>query len=99
MDLSREAILAADDLKPSLEAVFIPEWDGTVHVRVMTGSERDAFEGYFDRSRYDNLRAFLLVCCVCDGQGRGLFRPEDVKALGEKSSAALDRVFTAAMRV
>ena len=40
--LSKEAILAADDLPR--EIVSVPEWGGQVCVRTMTGTDRDAFE-------------------------------------------------------
>ena len=42
MRLSRDDILKAADTAP--EEVDIPEWNGTVLVRGMTGKERDAFE-------------------------------------------------------
>lgn len=97
--LNRNEILAAKDLETKMERVEVPEWGGAVFVRVMTGSERDAFEGHFATRKYDNLRAFLAVCCVCDEKGVGLFLPTDVKSLGEKSANALDRIFPVAMRV
>lgn len=97
--LTRDQILAVNDLKPFVEAVDVPEWGGTVYVRVMTGGERDAFEGKFTRDKHNNLRAFLAVCTVCDANGVSLFKSEDVAALGEKSSAALDRVFDVALRL
>ena len=40
--LSKEAILAADDLPR--EKVNVPEWGGEVLVRTMSGTDRDAFE-------------------------------------------------------
>jgi len=42
MTLNKEQILRADDLKT--EEVDVPEWGGSVRVRVLTGTERDAFE-------------------------------------------------------
>ena len=40
--LSRDAILAAQDIET--EEVAVPQWGGTVMVRGMTGTQRDAFE-------------------------------------------------------
>lgn len=100
--LNREAILSAQDTKA--EEVAVPEWGGTVRVRMMTGRERDEFE----REQYeiarmgqlgDNMRARLLVRCLVDAENRPLFTADDVQALGEKSSAALERVARVARRL
>ena len=40
--LTRDAILAVDDTQA--ENVAVPEWGGTVRVRGMSGTQRDAFE-------------------------------------------------------
>jgi hypothetical protein len=97
MALNRDAILAADDLVR--EEIDVPEWGGTVFVRVMTARERDRFEQKWSESRYDNIRAFLAVCVVCDEAGLPLFSEKDIDALGRKSAAALDRIFDVASRV
>jgi hypothetical protein len=74
------------------------EW-GTLHLRVMTGAERDAYEArvYRDRDeesgawiRPDNLRAHLLVRTVCDADGKRVFEDDDVDALGEADSRLID---------
>jgi hypothetical protein len=99
--LTREQILSADDLPT--QDVDVPEWGGSVTVRSMTGAERDAFEaglmveeGEDEKNRLNNLRARLCSLCIVDDDGVPLFSPEDVEALGKKSAAALDRVFTKA---
>lgn len=46
--------------------------------------------------RMADVRARLAALTVVDAQGRRLFGDEDVKELGRKSAAALDRVVTAA---
>lgn len=99
--LGRDAILAANDL-PSLD-VDVPEWGGTVRVRMLTGAERDAFEastvvqkGKDIRTNLVNLRARLVALCVVGDDGQRLFTEADAEALGQKSAAALNRVFTAA---
>ncbi len=95
--LTREAILAADDL-PTKD-VPIPQWGGDVRVRSLTGCERDQFECDLIAARRDgkispgNVRARYVSMCVVDEQGRNLFTPADVEALGAKSAAALDSVY------
>ena len=102
--LSREQILKVDDLQ--FEDVEVPEWGGVVRVRGLTGTERDAFEesiidqrGKKTRVVMANLRAKLVAQSIVDEDGRRLFSERDVGALGEKSAAALQRVFNAAQRL
>lgn len=95
--LTRAAILESSDLP--VEAVDVPEWGGTVSVRTLTGAERDRFELEVLGSSKQNIRARLCAYAMADDSGMALFTPADVEALGRKSAAALDRVFTAAMRL
>lgn len=96
--LNKESILAADDL-PKQE-VDVPEWGGTVFVRTMTGAERDEFEaslfGDDDKRTFSNMRARLASLTMVDEDGSRLFNSDETAELGKKSSAALDRVFSAA---
>ncbi len=100
--LSRDQILAVQDVKT--QDVDVQEWGGSVRVRVMSGSERDKFE----REQYemhkigklgDNMRARLLARCLVDEENKPLFTADDVAALGEKSSSALERVARIARRL
>lgn len=100
--LTRDQILAAADVVKELVAV--PEWGGEVWVRTPTGKARDDFEGAMIAAtgkpdRYRNIRARLCAACMCDEDGTRLFEGKDVEALGEKSAAALDRVFGVAQRL
>lgn len=103
--LTRDQILAADDLPREL--VEVPEWGGAVLVRTLTGAERDQFEAQVVEMRgrkikslnMANLRARLVSLCVVDEKGERLFTDADVKALGGKSAAALQRVFDVASRL
>jgi hypothetical protein len=97
----REQILAAQDL-PS-KAVAVPEWGLEIFVRSMTGAERDRYEqellaarGPDGKMNLQNVRARLVAFCTVDAEGKRVFADEDIPALGEKSAAALDRVFAAA---
>jgi hypothetical protein len=103
--LSRDAILGAEDRKT--EDVPVPEWGGEVRVRSLSGAERDAYEAHIVQVKADgsrtlnvkNVRAKLVSLSVVDEDGGRLFSDDDAEALGEKSAAALDRVFDAARRL
>lgn len=102
--LSRDAILQLVDVKT--EDVHVPEWDATVRVKGMTAAERDAFEagslvgkGKNRETNLQNLRARLLVRTIVDEKGQRIFADGDAMALGEKSAAALDRLFAVATRL
>ncbi len=102
--LSKEQILAVDDRKT--EVVSVPEWGGDVIVGVMSGTERDAFEqsvvdtgGGNVTTNLANIRAKLCARCIVDADGKRVFNNSDIVALGEKSSAALDRIFGIAQRL
>jgi hypothetical protein len=97
--LSKDAILAADDLPR--ETVNVPEWGGEVLVRTMSGTDRDAFEASLIEKdgRMENVRARLVALTLCDAQGDRLFDDSQIVALGRKSARALDRVFSVAQRL
>jgi hypothetical protein len=95
--LSREAILGAEDR--TIVPVNVPEWGGTVHVRVLSGSERDAWELEHVANPGANFRARFLAYCACDPDGNPLFSPSDIEALSSKSGAALQRLFKKAAKL
>lgn len=106
--LSAAAILGANDL--ASEAVEVPEWGGKVMVRGMTGAERDAYESAMlsvsgtnvglDKAGMLGARARICATCIIDPvSGKRLFTDAQVKDLGQKSGAALDRVFGVAQRL
>lgn len=110
MRLSRDQILKADDIET--EEVTVPEWPGddgepgTVLVRGLTARERDAFEEsmYVQHGKKiirdtANIRAKLVIRCVVDDDGNPLFGVADIADLGEKSGAALDRLWDVASRL
>ncbi|MCP5017110.1 MAG: hypothetical protein GY938_17840 [Ketobacter sp.] len=102
MMLTAEQILKADD-RAELVKVDVPEWGGSVNVCVMSGSCRDRWElataGAVDRPGTANIRASLCAYTTCDEKGKRLFSDGQIAALGEKSSAALDRVFSVARKL
>ncbi len=106
MSLTKQQILEADDLPR--EKVPTPEWGkgAFVFVRTLTGTERDAFEQDIIETKGEdvvrnmaNLRAKLCVRCMVDDAGGRIFDDADVEALGRKSAAPIDRVFTVAQRL
>lgn len=103
--LSRDAILSADDIKT--QDVEVPEWGGTIRLRAMTGTERDKLEASTVQTRGGkasmnmlNFRARLVAACAVDESGQRLFiSDEDVKRLGNKNAAALNRVAEVASQI
>tara|TARA_R110002096_G_scaffold187982_3_gene367723 strand:+ start:2454 stop:2789 length:336 start_codon:yes stop_codon:yes gene_type:complete len=96
MVLSRSEILAAED--SSTKCVAVPEWGGDVLVGTITGAQRDSFESTMAGGKMINIRARLVALACRDDSGKRLFTDKDVAALGEKNAAALDRLFTAALK-
>lgn len=107
MPLSRDQILAADDVQTA--EVPTPEWGGTVLVRSLSGTERDAYEQSMTTMRPSldpkkngeleavpdvaNSRAKLVARGCVDEAGNRLFTDADIAALGAKNAAVLDRLF------
>lgn len=98
--LGRDEILDYDDIK--VEVVPVPEWgkNAAVRLKVLSAAERDAFEastvttkGGRQKPNLANLRARLVSRCMVDENGDRIFESGDVARLGNKSSAALDRLF------
>lgn len=102
MSLSRDSILNARDNK--VVSVDVPEWGGSLYVRVLSGSQRDQLEAYICTKRgktedYAGVRALLVQLSACDKDGKPLFQPSDLPAISERSSIALQRVFDAAAKL
>ncbi len=104
MLLTKEQILDASDLPH--EDVDVPEWGGTVRVRTMTGTERDAWESSISRVENGkavpdthNLRAKLAVRVLIGEDGQRLFTRSEIDALAAKSAKPLDRIFDVAARL
>jgi|SRR6476661_6002529 len=104
--LSREEIIQVDDRK--LKEVPVPEWGGSVMIRSLTGRERDDFEQSTVKTNkrgqqeqnFENFRARFVALCVVDENGRRLFQSrQEVALLGNKSVAALQRIFNEAQEM
>ena len=99
--LTKKDILLAKDFQE--ETVKVPEWGGEVRLRGLTASERDSFEHELfeqaDSPGMKVVRASLCARCIIDEVGKRLFSDADIKALGDKSAIALNRVFQVAQKL
>jgi hypothetical protein len=99
MALTAEQILSADDM--GLKKVHVKEWNGDVHIRVMSVGERDEYERMWIGKRemgIENFRTQYLARVLCDDKGSLLFNREQVAVLATKSGAVMGRLFDEAMK-
>jgi len=106
MLISREELLAATALPE--ETVDLPELgpDKQVRMRGLTGAQRDSweaslitFKGNDRRVNARNARARLISMSAVDEQGKRLFSPADIEALGNLSAKIIQRLYEVALRV
>ena len=108
--LTKEAILAADDLPT--ETLDVPEWGGAVRVRGLNCADRDAYlaglmkwkkvEGgklTFDPAGLPGIKARLIQMTVLNGDGAPMFSPGEIDLIGHKAASAIDRIYIVAMRL
>lgn len=103
--LTREQILQATDVL--YEEVAVPEWGGKVLVKSLSGAERDRIEATIVQGNsrkqamnLQNVRAKFIAWAIVDADThKRLFADADIVALGEKSAAALQRVFNVVQRL
>ena len=99
MPLTRDQILTADDA--GLLEVHVPEWNGSVFIRVMSVGERDSFENDWTINKHrglENFRAKLLQRVLCDERGELLFTVDDMPKLASKSARVMSRLFNKAIQ-
>jgi len=104
--LGRKEILELQGTDLQRETVDVPEWGGSVIVRELTGTERDAWEmsltvldGENKDSRLQNLRARLVALSVVDEAGTRIFSAEDAGMLGCRNARVLDRLYQTSKRL
>lgn len=95
--LTKDQILSAQDLDKT--TVDVPKWGGTVGLRMWTASERERLEKIMAGKDRDDIRATVVAYSVVDEDGKLLFSAEDVKALSQKSAAAVSDVFDASCKL
>jgi hypothetical protein len=105
--LTRDEILG-NKRPPKMEPVRIPHWgDGGVYVKELSAGDVDAFEAAMqeeakkskDGEYRPNVRGRVLALCLCDGEGKPIFKPEDADALGEFPKWQIDALIDAAFRL
>ncbi len=107
--LSRDEILAANDLPT--EQVDVPEWqpDGYVLVRALTAAEwidvgrmtmkSDNGNGATDDRAMLQLMLKIPAMCIVDANGQRLFSDADIEALGKKNPLPLRRIMDTVQRL
>lgn len=103
-DLTRDGILSVQDLP--LERVEVPEWDGVVYMRVLTGKQRDEIEQLSTdrkaakRFEVKEMIVRMVAMSLCDKDGKLLFGGhDDAQKLNEKSSAVIIRLFKVVQKI
>lgn len=100
---TRELLLAPRPIPH--EDVNIPELGVTVRVRGMSVSQRSRFEASYESSgktpqeRIQTFRERLLAACCVGEDGKPLFEPGDVKAIGELDCSIVEPLVDAASRL
>lgn len=102
--LTADDILGAKDLKR--KKVEVPEWGGYLYISTLSGAARDAYEasvvsykGNVPEQNLENIRAKFVAAAATDEDGNPLFTSDQVKELGKKSAAVLDRLFDIAQKL
>jgi hypothetical protein len=104
--LSRDQIDAADDRK--WEDVPVDEWGGEVRIVGMSGTARNAYQadmvviGGDGKPKSVNLAdqlAKLLAKCIVGEDFKRLYTDAEVKKLGAKNGAVLERLAAVAKRL
>ena len=103
MNPLRQQIETAND--SPLQAIDIEEWGCKVHIKLISGTDRDAHETMLVRREHEangrgldmvGLKADLVARCLCDDQGNRLYdpeNPEDVAALNRHPASIIDRLY------
>ena len=101
MELTREAILAADDLQ--IKEIDVPEWGGVTYIRTINAADYAAFvKGNIDadgNTTMDNYIARYCAFAICDIKGVRLFVNADAEALGKKYSIVMARIYDEAKKL
>lgn len=107
MALTLSEILTAKDGR--IEEVPVPEWGGSVFLRVMSGVERDDYDHYLrtrvdDKGRLKDVRGVrqkLLSLTLCDAEGTRMLQADKDAAdlFSKKNSEVLCRLFSDAQRL
>lgn len=81
------------------EALEVPEWNTTVHVRELTLKERQAVYERIQGANKLTCAAWVAVFCVVDEDGNRVFAEKDFDAVCGKSAKILERIQDVAFRL
>ncbi|MGW3627282.1 hypothetical protein [Streptomyces sp. NPDC000880] len=104
--LTKDQINAADDRQ--WEDVDVPEWGGEVRICGLSGSERNAYQsslivtgsnGSVQRLNLTDQMAKLLAKSLVDENFERLYTDKEVKDLGKKNGAVMERLMKVAQRL
>ncbi|HLE14525.1 MAG TPA: hypothetical protein VI776_07240 [Anaerolineales bacterium] len=95
--LSREAILAADDLP--VEEVEVPEWGGTVRLRAPDAFSWQEINAQLKDAGLAEVYVIALASMLVDEHGQPLFSADQVQALARKNFQVVRRLGTIAFRL
>ena len=100
--MDRTSILAKRTI--TVEAVDVPEWERTVHVKSLSAIERVRFYDAIERieespERSTRIGMLLIVFSVCGEDLLPIFQEDDVDALCEQDGELMNRLCGVANRV
>lgn len=99
--LTKEQILEADD-RPA-EVIEVPEWGGEVRIRPMMQLDQAKFQREIEQAEKSNrlsvLHEKIVTKSIVDDDGQQMFDDSEIGKLSERSSAAMNRVVTACLRL
>ena len=86
---SARDILDASDIH--VELFDVPEWGASVYLRTLKSGEGDEIARLMS-GKTANANARVAIKCLCDADGKRVFKPRDAEDLANKSFAAIDRI-------
>ena len=89
--------------KPKVQEIDLPEWGGSVFLREITAGQRDRYDAWqieqSGASKYYDIRARLLVLCICDPDGNRLFSDNEMVEITNLPAQAIDKLWDAACHI
>lgn len=106
--LDKGAFLAQNDIE--IEKVDLPTpYSGHVYIKTMNGQEWDAYQESIvvedpdapngRKLNFKQIRAKLVVRCLCDEHGNLLLDPDDLDSLSKKGNKVLEKLAKVAQRL
>ena len=95
--LSADEIVAAPDAE--FEDVHVPEWNGTVRIRVLSAGEAIEFTERVKGEARKNMMLILLQLTLSKADGTPMFTPQQLQAIGKKNLKILARLQEKALKL